>query len=166
MGQTREGAVKIAARNAGMTVQEYLDSVANGLKKCTTCKRWLAIENFSKDKSRKDGTSARCKDCSRAIWRIKDMAAPQIRGERRDGDKSQARARINKDVEMGLRPNPNELHCVFCGHKVQDKRHEYHHPCGYAAEHHYDVVPVCSECHGKDSFSRQEKTRDDSGRFI
>lgn len=166
MGQTKIGAVKISAKNAGMTVQEYLDSVANGLKKCTTCKRWLSVENFSKDKSRSDGNASRCKECSRAMWRIKDMNTPHKRAERRDGDKKQARARINQDVAMALRPSPNVLHCVFCGHKGPDKRHEYHHPCGYSPDHHYDVLPVCSECHGKDSFSRKEKIRDKNGRFI
>jgi hypothetical protein len=165
MGQTREGAVKIAARNAGLTVQEYLDLVSKGLKKCTTCKRWLELSCFSKDKSRKDGTSARCKDCSRAIWRIADMNTPQKRADRRDGDKKQARARINSDIENGLRPSPNDLHCVFCGHKGPDKRHEYHHPCGYAPEHHYDILPVCSECHGSETFKEQERERDSQGRF-
>ncbi len=69
----------------------------------------------------------------------------------RDGDKRQARQRINVEVRTGKRPHPNTLPCVDCGHVHADgeRRHEYDHHRGYAAEHHYDVAPVCTECHAK-----------------
>jgi hypothetical protein len=40
---------------------------------------------------------------------------------------------------------------VDCGHvwKKGERRHEYDHYKGYAAQHHYDVEPVCSTCHAK-----------------
>lgn len=166
MAQTKEGAIKTAAKAAGLSVYEYLDFIAHGLKKCSFCKRWLSIDDFNSDKSRGDGKATGCKNCKRALWRIKDMESPQKRIVRRDGDKKQARARINTDVQLGLRPNPNDLHCVFCGHKGKDHRHEYHHLCGYATEHHYDVVPVCSLCHGAKSFELTNRERDENGRFI
>lgn len=67
----------------------------------------------------------------------------------RDGDKVQARQRINVEVREGRRPHPNTLPCVDCGHvwKPGERRHEYDHYKGYAAEHHYDVEPVCTLCH-------------------
>lgn len=67
----------------------------------------------------------------------------------RDGDKAQARQRINVEVRTGYRPHPNTLACVDCGHIWRDgeRRHEYDHHLGYAAEHHYDVEPVCTLCH-------------------
>lgn len=71
------------------------------------------------------------------------------RGEPRDGDKEQARYLINLDVQKGRRPNPNDLYCARCGHKGDDRRHEYHHHMGYAARHHYDVIPLCSLCHSQ-----------------
>jgi hypothetical protein len=67
----------------------------------------------------------------------------------RDGDKRQARQRINVEVRTGKRPHPNTLPCTDCGHvwSEGERRHEYDHHLGYAAEHHYDVQPVCTTCH-------------------
>lgn len=69
----------------------------------------------------------------------------------RDGDKKQARQRINVEVRTGKRPHPNELPCVECGHiwVPMERRHEYDHHWGYAAEHHYHVEAVCTLCHSK-----------------
>jgi hypothetical protein len=76
----------------------------------------------------------------------------------RDGDKKQARQRINVEVRTGRRPHPNSLACVQCGHTWQpgERRHEYDHHLGYAAEHHYEVQPLCTRCHtAKDSEKAQ-----------
>ena len=69
----------------------------------------------------------------------------------RDGDKKQARQRINVEVRTGRRPHPNTLPCVDCGHvwSEGERRHEYDHHRGYDAAHHYDVVPVCTVCHAR-----------------
>lgn len=67
----------------------------------------------------------------------------------RDGDKIQARQRINVEVRTGKRPHPNTLPCKDCGHLGNDRRHEYDHYLGYASEHHYDVEPVCTICHSR-----------------
>lgn len=67
----------------------------------------------------------------------------------RSGDKAQARQRINVEVRTGYRPNPNSLPCHDCGHTGNDRRHEYDHHNGYEAEHHYDVIPLCTLCHYK-----------------
>lgn len=67
----------------------------------------------------------------------------------RDGDKLQARQRINVEVRTGRRPHPNALPCADCGHvwSEGERRHEYDHHLGYAAKHHLDVEPVCTICH-------------------
>lgn len=67
----------------------------------------------------------------------------------RDGDREQARQRINVEVRSGRRPRPNDLSCVDCGHRWSpgEPRHEYDHFMGYGAEHHYDVQAVCVRCH-------------------
>lgn len=69
----------------------------------------------------------------------------------RSGDKAQARQRINVEVRTGRRPHPNSLPCLDCGHIwiEGERRHEYDHFLGYDAAHHYDVQPVCTECHAK-----------------
>jgi hypothetical protein len=139
--------IKSAATRLGISTKEYLDKINNGYKWCTSCGRWLDRNLFHKDKSRGDGLKSKCKECSKALWRRKAIFNNTKRQERRSGDMKQARSRINSDVEMGIRPNPNDLYCAICGHKGDDKRHEYHHHMGYEAEHHYDVLPVCVNCH-------------------
>lgn len=67
----------------------------------------------------------------------------------RDGDRLQARHRVNVLVRTGHLPRPNALPCADCGHIWADgeRRHEYDHHRGYAAQHHLDVEAVCSTCH-------------------
>lgn len=76
----------------------------------------------------------------------------------RDGDKVQSRQRVNVEVREGRRPHPNDLPCVDCGHKGDDRRHEYDHHLGYAAEHHYHVQPVCTLCHAARDSSKSKQT--------
>lgn len=63
MAQTKEGAIKCAAKKAGITVEEYLRQIKAGLKKCTYCKDWKPNDSFSKDRSRYDGLKSKCRDC-------------------------------------------------------------------------------------------------------
>lgn len=148
------GVIKIAAKRAGLGLEEYQSRIASGLKRCTFCEEWKSVELFDSDKSRGDGLTAGCSECRSG--RAKAVYGPK-RGTRRPGDKKQARARVNKDVETRLRPNPNELHCVKCGHKGDDRRHEYHHTTNYEPMHHYDVMPYCSDCHHKEHIRGQDK---------
>jgi hypothetical protein len=78
----------------------------------------------------------------------------------RDGDRKQARQRINVEVRTGRRPHPNDLPCVDCGHvwSKGERRHEYDHHLGYAAEHHGDVQSVCTLCHTKRDSQRKRQT--------
>jgi len=78
----------------------------------------------------------------------------------RDGDKEQARQRINVEVRTGKRPHPNNLSCVDCGHiwVKGERRHEYDHHLGYSSAHHYDVQPVCTLCHAKRDSAKVAQT--------
>ncbi len=152
---SRLGILKIAAKKCGLSLEQYQGRIAQGLKRCTFCEEWKAVDAFATDSSRWDGLTQGCTECRNSRARelydpVSELfclpAGPQ-RILRRKGDKAQAKSRINHDVELGLRPNPNSLHCVKCGHKGTDKRHEYHHVMGYAEMHHYDVLPLCSTCH-------------------
>lgn len=64
MAQTPEGAEKVAARRAGLTVEEYRGRRAAGLKRCIKCKAWKPVSDFNADRSRGDGLTARCRRCS------------------------------------------------------------------------------------------------------
>jgi len=152
---SRLGILKTAAKKCGLSLEEYQRRLADGLKRCTFCEEWKPINCFGSDSTRWDGKMQGCAECRNA--RAKETYEPisvllQLpfgprRIARRKGDKWQAKARINSDVEYGLRPNPNDLFCVKCGHKGSNRRHEYHHVMGYEEMHHYDVLPLCSRCH-------------------
>ena len=78
----------------------------------------------------------------------------------RNGDKQQARQRINVEVRTGHRPHPNLIACTDCGHihSPGERRHEYDHHLGYDAEHHLDVESVCTICHAKRDGKPANKT--------
>ncbi len=149
------GAFKRAAKLAGLVFDDYISRLDAGLKRCICCREWLNLDLFKADSSRWDGRVAKCHACANRANREAYIPVPfelvKPPGARRlaprDGDKLQARHLINQDVIMGLRPDPNRLYCAYCGHFGQDRRHEYHHHMGYEAQHHYDVLPVCSKCH-------------------
>jgi hypothetical protein len=83
----------------------------------------------------------------------------------RDGDKLQARQRINVEVRTGRRPHPNELPCTDCGHvwSEGERRHEYDHHKGYAPEHHLEVEPVCTLCHATRDSAKKQQTECSKG---
>lgn len=76
----------------------------------------------------------------------------------RDGDRRQARQRVNVEVRTGRRPHPNSIPCVDCGHvwKKGERRHEYDHFAGYSPEHHYSVESVCTTCHARRDSARKK----------
>lgn len=79
----------------------------------------------------------------------------------RDGDRKQARHRVNVEVRTGRRPHPNDLPCADCGHvwSEGERRHEYDHHLGYGAEHHLDVEAVCTTCHAARDSARANATK-------
>jgi hypothetical protein len=163
---TALGAMKVAASHAGLELEAYRARVAGGERWCWSCRAWHQIDAFGRDKSRPDGRDLRCR-ASRSTgrprgWHAKPAINPltgkpgPLPSPGRDGDRLQARARVNHLVETGVMPHPNKLACTDCDHewKPGERRHEYDHHRGYAARHHLDVQPVCTTCH-----HRREKDR-------
>jgi hypothetical protein len=102
MSQTKEGAIKVAAIRIGTSVEEHTANVASGLKYCHACKTWHPQCLFCADASRYDGLAAVCSPCRNAKSRAKYVRksrrpAPGKRrfAPARDGDKEQARGRVN-----------------------------------------------------------------------
>ena len=130
-------------------------------KWCTACKATHDRDAFGLDASRGDGLAARCL-ASRRVTIKKKRTVFKRHGRlvpARDGDKKQARRRVNYLVEQGRFPSPNALPCTDCGHLADDRRHEYDHHLGYAAEHHENVEAVCSVCHRWRAIERGEWSR-------
>lgn len=148
------GAMKTAAARIGIPVEEYLVRISGNEKWCIGCKGWHDRSVFAIDRSRSDNLTAKCRAFKNSKSRGDYVPTPpRQRGRRyvdaRDGDKEQARRRVNYLIEAKLLPRPNDVACVDCGHKWSEgqRRHEYDHYLGYDAEHHEDVEAVCSKCH-------------------
>lgn len=154
MAQTKIGAARVLARKAGLSLEAYLRRCVTH-KYCWRCKLMQARASFAIDRSRHDGLVASCRtstnDASRKHY------TPTLKPRRRhvwiksgrDGDKKQARRRVNYLVERGRIPRPDALPCTDCGQRWKRglPRHEYDHHKGYAAKHHLDVQAVCRPCH-------------------
>lgn len=65
MAQTIEGAIKIAAKKAGLSVEQYKALIDQGSKKCSECKEWRPASEFGTDQSRYDGLDTKCCYCRR-----------------------------------------------------------------------------------------------------
>lgn len=172
MAQTKSGAELVAAKKSGVSAEEYRRRIANGEKRCSTCKLWLRVVAFGKDATRYDRLSPVCSDCKRAKSRAKWIPKPRVskKGQRfaaiRDGDREQARYRANHLIKIGRLENPNKLPCFDCGHRGEDRRHEYDHFAGYSAERQECVQAVCTVCHAKRSRQRGELVQQRSkGKF-
>lgn len=58
-----------------------------------------------------------------------------------------ARAAVNKAVQNGELPPPRAMVCEHCQEALAA---HYHHHSGYEREQWFDVVALCTECHGKE----------------
>lgn len=167
MAGTAVGAARAAAGRLGVTFDEYRRRQAAGERWCTGCKDWHAVTEFPPN-------TGSCRSFRNERKRSTYTPRPRKRygplpKPARDGDRKQARQRINVEVRTGRRPRPNTLPCVDCGHvwAEGERRHEYDHHLGYAPEHHLTVEPVCTTCHARRARERGEirQTRGARGRY-
>lgn len=63
MAQTKAGALLSKAKTLGITVNELVQLISMGLKRCTKCKYWRDVKDFGSDSSRGDGVSCKCTPC-------------------------------------------------------------------------------------------------------
>ena len=145
------GSLKTAAKRAGLTLLDYQQRRARGLKRCTACKRWKATSKYASDSTRSDKLNARCKTCFNA-W---NKGRPRGRA---DPAKQRARKRVWARVSRGTMPHPNTLPCTDCGRyrRPGGPRFEYDHPHGYVGDNAVRVEAVCKVCHGKRGTKRGE----------
>ena len=154
----QRGVIKTAAKRLGVELEEYIALRNSGKKHCQICREWLSSNQFAKDSTRSDGLSSKCMECGNR--KARDNYTPVPEDQRKpmgpapkvgkDGDKMRARRRVNVMVRTGRLPHPNEVPCTDCGHEFAEgeRRHEYDHHLGYAAEHHECVEAVCTTGHG------------------
>ncbi len=160
-------AIKGAARRLGMPAHEYAARVVERQKWCTACKDWHPTFAFALDRSRSDGLKASCTDADRLRYQRTYVRKvnPGPFGPRpapaRDGDKEQARRRVNVLVRTGRLAHPNTRPCADCGHvwAPGERRHEYDHFAGYGPDAHLLVEAVCTTHHAQRGVRRREDLR-------
>ncbi len=165
------GVTKAHCGRLGISYDLYRAKVDRGEKWCTGSKRWHLLDQFQADKSRHDGLSASCRKTRLARYRStyvpvgRKSKRGSLLAETRDGDKRQARARVNHQVDIGARPRPNDLPCEDCGHAWAsgERRHEYDHYLGYGMRHQLDVQAVCTTCHHNRERARKCTARRSNG---
>jgi hypothetical protein len=149
------GATKRAARRAGIALPDYVALVKSGQKFCWRCRVFHQRSEFTIDASRADGLNSSCStsrgNIARSAYQPKGRVSMRGRffARTRDGDKRQARARVNHHVDVGLLRDPNKIPCSDCKHvwSPEERRHEYDHYLGYSAAHQLSVQAVCTTCH-------------------
>lgn len=168
MAQTREGVIKVIARRIGINPEEVVRHYSQGEKWCWKCSGWKQLSEFGSDPSRKDGYSVYClihrrvknrKPFTPGINPLTGHPGPAPMTSR-DGDKIQARQRINVEVRTGRRPHPNSIPCTDCGHvwTEGERKHHYDHYAGYDGGNHYKVEAVCTLCHAKRDSLKKKQT--------
>jgi len=136
MAGTKEGLAKSAAARMGITIEERDCRMASGQKWCTAHKAWHPAAEFPADRSRFDGRKAKCLAADRGKpWKARDPV------------KVKARRAVRVAVRDGRMASPDDLACLDCGHRGDDRRHEYDHHRGYDEAHRLDVEAVCTLCH-------------------
>lgn len=173
MSQTIEGAIKLAAQKIGVTAEDYRLRTSSGEKHCRICRKWKPRADFNADISRYDRLQSFCRDCKHAGDKARYIPA-ELRGrkplgpkptEGRDGDKIQARLRVNQAVKRGRMPNPNDVACHLCSHTGSDRRHEYHHHKGYGSQNQLEVQSLCTTCHRMVDPTWARRKRNKKGQF-
>lgn len=78
MVQTAEGAQKVRARKAGISIEDCILKETSGYKWCYKCKQWLLLIDFCNDRSRYDGKDAICLGCRKVLYKKTYKPKPRV----------------------------------------------------------------------------------------
>ena len=130
-------------------------------KYCHGCETEKSVEEFSKDRTKKDGLCNRCKAC-RAVYMHKYQANHKVEKaaygrahlpqnnarvkayQLRYPIRHKARQAASYAIASGRLIRPGHCENPTCGTKCKPEAHHY---LGYEKEHWLDVEFLCSECH-------------------
>lgn len=132
-------------------------------KVCSKCKTEKPLEEFHKNRSKKDGLNCWCKGCLNTCNTVrrrtregkakqkeydqseKGRSAHKVADKRnRDKypEKVKARCAVKSAVRAGRLLPVKDLCCVYCGREAVF----YHHWHGYKEQQWLNVVPACHKC--------------------
>lgn len=76
------GVLKIAAKRAGISYEEYINKINNKEKFCWKCNCWKTNDRFGVDNSRYDSLASNCFDCRRKTGKPKNRLTDKKRQAR------------------------------------------------------------------------------------
>jgi len=146
------------------------------LKRCSQCKQWKSLSEFSRNKKESDGLRYSCKQCDREynnkkyassethrttlievakVWRKNNKhKANQHQRKwlhsskgRAFLDRNKQRLRAKKVVSDATRKGLLPKVSTIKCKKCSEYAQEYHHYNGYEPQHYLDVIPLCRKCH-------------------
>lgn len=126
MAQTKEGALKIAAKQAGLDLAEYLARRAAGLKRCTGCKEWRPVSMFNADKSRGDGLTAKGHCCTRVEVRKTTKGRPSVFKGRTHSAEAKAKisaANRGRRTRLGIEHTPDAIAKMRAAPRPRGEQH-------------------------------------------
>lgn len=131
MAQTREGAIIIACKKIGCTIDFYNSQIEKGLKWCTPCRSWIDKLNFQKDITRYDGLSSKCKDCCHVKERVNRKGIPSsFKGKHHTeaAKEKQSLSKLGKPSKLKGIPRSDEVRFKISqsGKKVAKRGAENH----------------------------------------
>lgn len=135
--------------------------IQNPIKVCKKCLEIKTIEEFSDDKTLKDGKRNECIICRNYSSRkdhLNSMRDPakkhKKRKEWRNASMKQrifnrehvvARDRVKIAVKRGKMRPVETNQCAHCYRQAEN----YHHANGYDRKNWFNVIPLCHKCHLK-----------------
>jgi hypothetical protein len=88
-----------------------LDGLPPSRKRCSLCKQWKPLEEFHRNRTRRDGLQLRCRECNIETNKRWYADHPEVRVERMDEYNRRRREDTHGLVLDYLREHP----CVDCG---------------------------------------------------
>ena len=118
------------------------------LKVCSKCKVDKPVNEFHKNRSRKDGLGHYCKLCARAATRTnyrinpEKMVANVAKWQKANPEKVKAHQAIHRAIKSGKLTKPDA--CSEClDIKTPERLHGHHHDYSKPL----DVIWLCRQCH-------------------
>jgi hypothetical protein len=88
-----------------------LDGLAPSRKRCSMCKQWKPLDEFHRNRSRRDGRQNACKPCNIARNQRWYREHPEVRAARMDDYARRRKRKLQQLLLDYLREHP----CVDCG---------------------------------------------------
>ena len=88
-----------------------LDGLPPARKRCSMCKQWKPVEEFHRNRRKRDGLQLRCRDCNIQTNKRWYREHPEARARRMDEYARLRREAFHRRVLEYLREHP----CVDCG---------------------------------------------------